>query len=113
MIADSMGIGKTTAGNVIKEYNESKTIPKTKRAKKSFMDIFDDFDKNAVRGHVYKIWFARQIPTVDKIFQAVSADDSLPPISRINLFRLLKALDFRYTKRSRNSALTERNELVE
>ncbi|XP_025191724.1 uncharacterized protein LOC112591976 [Melanaphis sacchari] len=114
-IADSMGIGKTTVGNVIKEYNESKTvtIPKRKRAKKSFLDTFDDFDKNAVRGHVHKIWFTRQIPTVDKIHQSVSADINLPPISRTNLFRLLKALDFRYTKRSRNSALTEKNELVE
>lgn len=115
MIADSMGIGKTTVGMIIKEYNETKTvtIPKKKRSKKSFLDTFNDFDKNAVRTHVHRIWFRREIPTVDKIHQVVSADDSLPPISRTNLFRLLKALDFRYTKRSRNSALTERNELVE
>ncbi|KAL4118946.1 hypothetical protein QTP88_011824 [Uroleucon formosanum] len=115
MIADATGVGKSTVGNIIKEYKESKTItiPKTKRAKKSFLDTFDDFDKNAVRGHVHKIWFARQIPTVDKIFQAVSSDDSLPSISRTNLFRLLKSLNFRYTKRSRNSALTEKNEIVE
>lgn len=40
IITDSTGIGKTTAENVIKKYNEFKTmtIPKRKRAKKSFLD---------------------------------------------------------------------------
>lgn len=111
MIEDSVGIGKTIVGSVIKQYKESKTItiPRKTRTKKSILDTMDDFDKNAVR----KIWFARQIPTIDKIFQAVSSNDSLPSISRTNLFRLLKSLNFRYTKWSRNSALTERNELVE
>jgi len=42
----------------------------------------------------------------------VSNDDSLPPISRTNLFRLLKDLDFRYCKRHRNSALMEKNEII-
>jgi len=56
--------------------------------------------------------FRREIPTVDKIYQVVSADDILPPISRTNLFHLLKDLDFRYSKRSRNSAMIEKIEIV-
>lgn len=114
LIADSMGIGKTSVYKILKEYKDTKTVtvPKLTRAKKSFLDNFDEFDKNAVRMHVHKIWRRREIPTVDKVHQAVSADDTLPLISRTNLFRLLKALDFRYIKRNRNSALTERNELV-
>ncbi|CAI6377542.1 unnamed protein product [Macrosiphum euphorbiae] len=64
------------------------------------------------RRHVHSIWFRREIPTIDKIHQAVSADDSLPTVSRTNLFHLLKDLDFRYSKQSRNSAMTEKNEIV-
>lgn len=73
-------IGKTTVDKVIKEYNVSKTVTilKRKRAKKSFLDAINDFDKITVRGYVHKVPLARQIPTVDKVFQAVSADDSLP-----------------------------------
>jgi transposase len=81
--------------------------------KKSFRDLFDEFAKNAVRRHVHSIWFRREIPTIDKIHQAVSADDNLPSISRTNLFHLLKDLDFRYCKRSRNSAMAEKNEIVD
>jgi hypothetical protein len=61
---------------------------------------------------VFGFWFKREIPTVDKIYKVVSDDDSLPTISRTNLFRLLKDMDFRYSKRSRNSALTEKTEIV-
>lgn len=69
-----------------------------------WLDTIDNFNKNTV----HKIWFARQCPTVDKVFPAVSFDDSLPPICRINLFHLLKPLDFRYTKLNQNAALTKK-----
>lgn len=113
-IAEVLCISDRSVHNIIKAYKETHTVPVPKRTrnKKSFRDLFDEFAKNAVRRHVHSIWFRREIPTVDKIYQAVSADDSLPPISRTNLFHLLKDLDFRYSKRSRNSAMTEKNEIV-
>jgi len=114
MISEAIGIGEITIHKTIDTYNETKMVvsPKRKREKKSFRDSFDDFSKNAVRRHVHSIWFRRETPTVDKIYAEVSSDDSLPPISRTNLFRLLKDLDFRYCKRQRNSALMEKNEIV-
>lgn len=113
-ISELLSIGERSIHTIIKAYNETKTVPvaKTTRKKKSFRVLFDEFSKNAVRRHVHTIWFRREIPTVDKIHQDVSADDSLPSISRTNLFHLLKDLDFRYSKRSRNSAMTEKNEIV-
>lgn len=113
-ISELLSIGERSIHTIIKAYNETKTVPvaKTTRKKKSFRDLFDDFSKNAVRRHVHSIWFRREIPTIDKIYQAVSADDSLPKVSRTNLFHLLRDLDFRYSKRSRNSAMTEKNEIV-
>lgn len=114
MISEAIGVGEITIHKTIDTYNETKMVisPKRNREKKSFRDSFDDFSKNAVRRHVHSIWFRRETPTVDKIYAAVSSDDSLPPISRTNLFRLLKDLDFRYCKRQRNSALMEKNEIV-
>lgn len=114
LIGDSMGIGDRTIYKVIKEYNDTKTltIPKNYRIKRTIFDNFDEANRNAVRKHVHSIWFNHKIPTVDKIYELVSTDDSLPSISRTNLYRLLKTLGFRYTKRSRNSALIEKHNLV-
>lgn len=64
------------------------------------------------RRHVHSFWLKHKIPTVDKIHQVIYHDDSLPTISRKNVFRLLKDIDFRYTKRYWNSALTEKTEIV-
>jgi len=113
-ISETLGVGERSIQTIITTYKETNTVaaPKQTRKKKSFRDVFDEFSKNAVRRHVHTIWFRREIPTVDKIHQAVSADDSLPSISRTNLFHLLKDLDFRYSKRSRNGAMTEKNEIV-
>ncbi|XP_025196242.1 uncharacterized protein LOC112595312 [Melanaphis sacchari] len=113
-ISETLGVGERSIQTIIRTYKETNTVaaPKQTRNKKSFRDLFDEFDKSAVRRHVHSIWFRREIPTVDKIHQAVSADKSLPAISRTNLFHLLKDLDFRYSKRSKNSAMTEKNEIV-
>lgn len=75
-------------------------------------DSFDDFARNAVLRHVHSIWFRREIPTLDKIYKFVSDDNHLPTVSRSTIFKLLKELKFRCFKRSRNSALTERTELI-
>lgn len=61
--------------------------------------------------HVYSFWFNNTIPTVDKIFTVIKNDDSLPVIYKSNLHRLLKYMDFE-TKRSRNGALIENDEIV-
>lgn len=114
IISDAMGIGESTINITINEYNKTKqvTSPKKNRVRKSYRNIYDEFSRNVIRRHVHSIWFQREIPTVDKIHQVVSNDESLPLISRTNLFHLLKELDFRYNKRGKNSALTEKNEIV-
>ncbi|KAE9543722.1 hypothetical protein AGLY_002118 [Aphis glycines] len=43
---------------------------------------------------------------------AISDDTELPTIPRTSLQRILKELEFEYTKRNRNSALTERGDIV-
>ena len=72
----------------------------------------DDIQMNAVRLHVHSFWLNKTIPTLDKILTAVNNDETLPEILRTNLYRLLKFMDFVYTKRSRNSALIEKDEII-
>lgn len=114
IISKCMGIGESTVHRTINEYKETNTVtsPKRKRVRENVFHLYDDFSRNAVRRHVHSIWFRREIPTIDKIHKVVSDDDSLPAISRTNLYKLIRDLDFRYCKRSRNSALTEKNEIV-
>lgn len=90
----------------------SKTSPNKKGIKMIIRDEFDDFHRNAVRKHVHSFWFKREIPKINNIYQLVSNDDGLPKISRACLHRLLKIMDLTYSKRSRNSAMTEKDEIV-
>jgi hypothetical protein len=53
-----------------------------------------------------------QIPTLNKMLAAINEDDSLPNFSKISLYRVLKHLNFKYVRKSRNSALIERNDIV-
>jgi len=114
IISKTMGVGESTVHRTISNYKETKTVisPKRTRVREQITEAFDDFDRNAVRRHVHSIWFRREIPTVDKIHKAVSDDKDLPTVSRTSMFKLLKELKFRYVKRGRNSALTEKTELI-
>ncbi|XP_026819046.1 uncharacterized protein LOC113557684 [Rhopalosiphum maidis] len=56
--------------------------------------------------------YKREIPTLPKMLQVINDDPDLPSFSRTSLQRLLKDLQFEYTKRNRNSALTEREDLI-
>lgn len=114
IISKELGVGEKTVSSTISDYNNSKIVksPSRKRMKTSFKQLFDDMHRNTVRRHVHSFWFKKEVPTVDKIYKVVSEDTSLPPISRTNLFNLLKIMDFEYTKRCRNSALIEKDEIV-
>jgi len=54
----------------------------------------------------------KEIPTTDKILQAVNDDPTLPNFKRTVLYETIKKLDFVFTKRKRCSVLTEREDLL-
>jgi len=114
LISKNLGIGQRNVSNVISEYNNKKivTSPSKTRQKKSYKDLYDDLQLNTIRRHIHSFWFNKTIPTIDKILTVIKNDDSLPNISRSNLHNLLKFMDFVYTKRSRNSALIEKDEII-
>jgi len=113
-ISKELGIGEKTISNTIKEYRESKTVssPNKVRIHKNVTSKTDDFDKHAIRRKIHNLWLNRELPTLDKILLTVNDDESLPSFSRATLHRLLKSMDFVYTKRGRNSALLDSNDLI-
>ncbi|XP_060854825.1 uncharacterized protein LOC132932459 [Rhopalosiphum padi] len=113
-ISQNLGIGQRTISNVISEYNSKRTVtsPSKTRIKPSLKDKLDDMQLNTVRRHIHSFWFNKTIPTLNKILQVINDDDSLPNLSKMNLQRLMKFMDFVYTKCSRNSALIEKDEIV-
>jgi len=113
-ISKELGIGESTISNTIMVYNRSKIVisPSRTRVKVSDRIIFEEFQRNVVRRHIHSFWFKREIPTLVKIHRTVSGDASLPPISQVDLFRLLKYMGFKNSKRDGNGALTEKSEIV-
>lgn len=48
---------------------------------------------------MHSFWLRREIPTLDKTCQAIDDDEDLLNLSRPNLHRVLKKIDFVYAKR--------------
>jgi len=112
LISKELGIGITTISNTITEYRNSKTVSSPNRTKifKNVTDKVDDFDKE-IRRKVHQFWVNRKLPNLKKILNVVTNDDTLPNFSITTLWRLLKSMGFCFTKRGRNSALIENNEI--
>ena len=113
-ISEESGIGQRTVSVTLSEYCNKKTVtsPNKTKIRPKVTDKVDEFDQNAIRQKVHQFWHNYQIPTLNKILTAVNEDDSLPSFSKMSLYRVLKHLNFEYVRKSRNSALNERNDIV-
>lgn len=113
-ISEESGIGQRTVSVTLSEYRNTKTVtsPNKTKIRPKVTDKVDEFDQNAIRQKVHQFWYNHQIPTLNKILTAVNEDDSLPSFSKMSLYRILKHLNFEYVRKSRNSALIERNDIV-
>ncbi|XP_026822882.1 uncharacterized protein LOC113560942 [Rhopalosiphum maidis] len=114
LISQQLGIGQRTISKVINEYNSHKTVtsPIKTCERKGYKDLYDELELNIVRRHVRSFWFNKTKPTLNKILQLINSDESIPNISRTNLQRLLKFMNFVYTKRGCKSALLEKDEII-
>ncbi|XP_025203827.1 uncharacterized protein LOC112600737 [Melanaphis sacchari] len=113
-IRELTGLGRDTVKNTISQYKTTKTVssPNRRRAKASLFDKIDDLDRTGLRRTIHSIWLKRELPTIDRILFDVNADPSLPNFKRTSLYRVIKKLDFVFTKRKRCSVLTEREDLI-
>ena len=113
-ISDTLGIGLNKVQTTVSEYNKTKTVtsPNRKRNKPGFVDKIDDFDKNAIRRKVQSFWHNKKLPTLAKVLTTINEDNTLPNMKETSLWIVLKSLNFKFTKRQRNSILTERRDLL-
>lgn len=111
-ISRTLGIGHNSVTSIIAEYRSTGTSPNKIRLKKCLFDGIDDLDRNALRQKVHSFWLRKELPTIDKILQAVNDDPALPNFKRTSLYTTIKKLGFVFTKRKRCSILTEREDLL-
>ncbi|XP_008183387.1 uncharacterized protein LOC103309534 [Acyrthosiphon pisum] len=114
LLSKNTGIGQKTIQTTIADYKNSKPIqsPSKQKIRLTFKEKVDDFERNAIRKKVNDFLFRRQVPTLDKILISVNSDPTLNTYKRTNLYHLLRELNFTYSKRGRNSAFIERDDIV-
>jgi len=113
-IRELTGLGRDTIRNTISQYKMTKTVssPNRTRVKASLFEKIDDLDRTGLRRTINSIWLKRELPTIDRILFDVNADPSLPNFKRTSLYRVIRKLDFVFTKRTRCSVPTEREDLI-
>jgi len=113
-ISEEIGIGQRTVTVTLSEYRNKGSVssPNKTKIRPTVTEKVDDFDQNAIRQKVHEFWHRREIPTLKKILTTVNEDSTLPDFSETTLRRLLKHLNFEYVRKSRNSALIERIDIV-
>jgi transposase len=101
-ISRQSGIGMRIVTNTISEYKKTGqlTSPCKNKYRPTILEKIDNFDKKSTRQKIHEFWLRREIPTLSKIVEAVIDDPSLPNIPCTSLRRVLKDLNFEYTKRS-------------
>jgi len=106
-ISKEIGIVKRTVRTTISEYKNTGQLMSLYKIKirAKINDKIDDFDKNTIRKKIHGFWFRGEIPTLKKIITAIVEDPDIPSLPKTSLQRLLKELNFEYTKRNRNNAL--------
>jgi len=113
-VCKTTGVGKNTVCQTISDYKNTGVLksPNKNKNRATIIEKIDDLEKDAVRKKVHDFWFRREIPTLDKILISINDDPDLPHFSRATLHRLLKSMNFEYSKRGRNSAMIEKDEIV-
>jgi len=113
-ISKSSGIGQRTIQTTLAEYKKEGTVssPNKKKIRPTILEKVDDFDKHAIRRKIHGFWLNGEVPTVAKMLIAINEDDTLPNLKRSSFQKILKDLQFVYVKKSRNSALIERDDII-
>jgi transposase len=113
-VASMSGVSCRSVFNILKEKKTTGVVksPSKKRKRISTVSSIDDFTKNAIRLKVHQFFFNNEIPTLDKIVQAVNSDHDLPNLSRSAVYKLMKQLNFVYKCRNRKSILVDRDDII-
>lgn len=109
-LAEDRGIGTHSVRKILSEYKRSHTVtsPNKTKHRPTFKEKVDECDKTAIRRKVHEFYFNKDLPTLNKLLQAVNNDENLPNFKQTTFYSLLKELNFTYT----NRVLTERDDII-
>ncbi|XP_011554813.3 uncharacterized protein LOC105386028 [Plutella xylostella] len=112
-VASSMGVSWTSIYRVIseKKTNANLRSPKKKKTRLTVCDKIDDFTKCAIRRIIHSFFLRNEIPTLDKVLSKIEEDGSLGSFKRTSLHLIIREIGFKFSKRCRNSMLTDRDDI--
>ena len=106
--AAACGVSRRTVFNVRDRAGE----PAAKRGGSLPLQV-DEFTKSAIRERIRSFFLRKELPTVRKLLDDCRENiDDFPPMSVTSLWRLLKKMGFRYTKRTNKRQLYERHDVI-
>ncbi|KAL4113795.1 hypothetical protein QTP88_017368 [Uroleucon formosanum] len=112
-VCKTSGIGQRTIQTTLAEYKKKGTVssPNKNKIRPTILEKVDSFDKQAIRRKIHGFWLNREVPTLQKMLIAINEDDTLPNFKR-SFRKILRDLQFVYARKSRNSALIEREDII-
>ncbi|CAH2085192.1 unnamed protein product [Euphydryas editha] len=112
--AQIMGTSEKTVRRILNEYKNKGQVTASNKStpNHNIISNLDDFILSAIRRKVHKFYFDNDLPTIDKVAQAINEDEDLPSFSRSTTYKIMKKLNFKYMKRSRKSILLDRPDLM-
>lgn len=113
-LSQETGIGIQTVRSTVCKYRGGQAITAKKRKiRPKLIEKLDIFEKCEIRQTIHSFWFRHEIPTSKNILLAINADPDLPSLQFTSLKKILKDLNFEYTRWNRNNcALTEKKNIV-
>lgn len=90
-LAKATGIGQRTVSKTLAEYKSTGTVtsPNKKKRRLNISEKTSEADIEAIRKKIQNFWLNQEIPTLQKIVEAVNNDDNLPSFSKSSMHRLL------------------------
>ncbi|CAK9802850.1 hypothetical protein ANTQUA_LOCUS10453 [Anthophora quadrimaculata] len=111
--ARTAGVSKRSVFRIRKEGMSGEiSSPKRTKIRQKIVEKVDDFDKNVIRRIVHQFFHRNELPTIEKVLEVVNADPTLPNFQRTTFYKLLKSINFKFTRRGRNSFLNDREDIV-
>ncbi|XP_025209114.1 uncharacterized protein LOC112604348 [Melanaphis sacchari] len=113
-LSQETGIGIQTVRKTVRKYWDGQAITvKKRKIRPTLFEKIDNFDKCLIRQKIHSFWFRHEIPTSKNILFTINNDPDLPSLQFTSLKKLLKDLNFDYTRWNRNRcALTEKKDIV-
>ncbi|CAK9834558.1 hypothetical protein ANTRET_LOCUS11073 [Anthophora retusa] len=110
--ARTAGVSKRSVFRIRKEGMSGEiSSPKRTKIRQQIVEKVDDFDKNVIRRIVHQFFHRNELP-IEKVLEVVNADPTLPNFKRTTFYKLLKSINFKFTRRGRDSFLNDREDIV-